>query len=207
MAGRPIARRGLREVAHRARKRSPPRTAAATVECRPRRDRWRADRQSPPARADAVAERRIQIAEALSGVAGIDEGRDPPVAAPAFQPSDVLDRGHGQRAAADDGTALLDAEALEVVAADRQGPAGAEEELVRHCIRRFGDDRSQLAAQDQHVARTDRQILDDAAECADEHVVDRWAADADGSLQLDQVAVTRIRDVIEVATGPRVGRR
>jgi len=106
---------------------------------------------SPPARTDAVTERRIQIAETLRRVTRIDEGRDPPVAAPAFQPSDVLDRGHGQRAAADDGAALLDAEALEVVAANGQGPAGAEQKLVRHCIRRFGHDRSDLAAQDQHI--------------------------------------------------------
>src|SRR5207237_10739729 len=107
----------------------------------------RADRRAK-ARADAVAGRKVGAHTRIPGIAGIEERGDAPVIA---DPARVFDAADGEAPAADDGTVVRHADALDGVAADRLVAAGTEQERARYALARAGAHAADLAAQQQIV--------------------------------------------------------
>src|SRR2546428_10046282 len=85
--------------------------------------------------AEAVAARGLEQGGVVPRVAGVDEGRDAPVVA---HPVGVLGAQYDVAPSADDRIALLDAEALEGIAAYGLVAAGAEQERGRNALAAVG---------------------------------------------------------------------
>ena len=149
----------------------------------------------------------LEVLERVGGVPHVDESGDAPIAAPALQPVHVFDRGHCQRATADNRSTLADAEAFVVVAAHGGRAASAKQKTSRHDVGGVGFDRAQLAPHNQHVALADREILREAPVAAHECLVQLSAAGANGAFEFDHVAAARIDDVVDIAPDPRIRRR
>ena len=118
--------------------------------------------QRAPPRAETNTNGGLELLERVGGVPHVDESGDAKITAPALEPVHIFDRGHRQRATADNRSTLADAEAFVVVSAHGGRAASAKQETSRHDVGRVGPNCSQLAPQDQHIALPDREILHDA---------------------------------------------
>src|SRR3954468_11218423 len=113
----------------------------------------RSDRRAK-ANAAAVAGGDIGANSRVPDVAGVEEGRNAPVLA---EPVGELDAADDQPPAADHGAGLLDADALERIAAHRLVAAGAEEEGARDALARRRAHGAGLPAKEQVVGPAERQ--------------------------------------------------